>query len=122
MGGATFASLTTQLDVTGLPAGQYAVIVPALESPDALSRYAASPSSFELNVSGNQTIPVSFHVAYWVAVSVVGPGGASVLSGWVNANATLSLSAVPSPNSEFVSWTGNGTGSYAGPSPRPSLP
>ncbi|MCI4323058.1 MAG: hypothetical protein L3K03_03400 [Thermoplasmata archaeon] len=114
VGSYTFESSGRSLNVTGLSQGQYVVTVGAIETLDALTRYTPAPASFQVNVTGNLTVPISYTVAFWAAISVIGPGATSIPAGWIDANTTLSLGAVPGPGALFVSWSGNGTGSYAG--------
>ncbi|MCI4319794.1 MAG: hypothetical protein L3K23_06660 [Thermoplasmata archaeon] len=110
----------TGLTIAGLN-GSYTVVVPPVYVGTD-TRYVANVSgvtaSLSVSVAANATVTVSFTEQFLVTVTSGSGGSASAsptAAGWVNAGATVTLSATPANASEvFANWTGSGTGAYTG--------
>jgi uncharacterized repeat protein (TIGR02543 family) len=62
----------------------------------------------------NRTYTASFRTQYYLTMAHGTGGTVRPSSGWRNSGATVSITARPSTNYSFSSWTGTGTGSYSG--------
>jgi hypothetical protein len=118
IGGSTYGSVGTSLNVTGLLAGTLTANVLTTYSPDALTEYTAENRSATIHV-GPSTSPVfvTFKPAYWVEVTAVGPGSVSVGSEFVAGGKALSILATADLGDVLTSWTGTGPGAYSGSQP-----
>jgi hypothetical protein len=118
IGGKTYGSVGTTLNVTGLPAGTATALVPTTYSPDGSTGYTAENTSPTIHVGPSTgTVWVTFKTAYWVEVMAVGPGTISAASAFVPSGSALSVLATPAPGDVLSSWTGTGPGSYSGDQP-----
>jgi hypothetical protein len=110
----------TGLTIAGLN-GSYTVVVPPVYVGTG-TRYVANATSvtasLAVSVAANQSLAVSFIEQFLVTVTN-GSGGtvsaSPTASGWVNAGASVTLSATP-VNASFLfsNWSGTGAGSYNG--------
>ena len=101
------------------PNGSYAYSVLSPTPADHGTRYVATPSSGSVDVSGaNASVSVSYGPQYALAVTVapLGTGTVSPENGWYASGKTVSIDATPTPGNSFSNWSGQGTGSYTGPS------
>lgn len=100
--------------------GSYTLSVPAIYV-GAGDRWVATPANASETVTSNGTFSVSFVQQYLVTV-VAGPGGtATPASSWVVAGSVVDLTATANATSQFVNWTGTGSGSYTGTAASTSL-
>ncbi|MGC9146062.1 MAG: InlB B-repeat-containing protein [Nitrososphaeria archaeon] len=76
----------------------------------------AQSGSFKVTQSGYVTGNYQKQYYLNMSVSPSGAGTVSPGSGWYSAGSTVQISESPNPGYAFVGWTGNGTGSYTGPS------
>ena len=115
VGGTTYASTGTELNLTALPLGTITAKVPVAYSPDGLSQYTPQNASVTVHVGPTvQPVSVTFSTAYWVYLATVGPGTLSSGSNWVPAGQALSILATANSGDVLTSWTGTGTGAYSG--------
>lgn len=124
LGGTSYSSTGTMINVTGLLANTYPLTVLGAFSPDGLTRYSPLSPPATIAVTHNGTTKLTYSVAYWVTVSA-GAGGTvaapTTADGWYNAGSTLALSASPAATYDFLGWVGTGTGSYSGSSENQSV-
>ncbi|MGC2788727.1 MAG: alkaline phosphatase family protein, partial [Thermoplasmata archaeon] len=83
------------------------------------TRYVATPSSGSAEVSGaNVTVTISYAPEYSLTAvaSPVGDGTVSPESGWYSSGQKVSIQATPGSGDAFSNWSGQGLGSYSGPS------
>lgn len=78
-------------------------------------RWLATSPIFGLAADGMSQV-ITFQHEFLVVLAASPPEGGSVsgVSGWFNANATLSLTGTARAGWKLVRWEGNGTGSYSG--------
>jgi hypothetical protein len=115
IGGTTYASTGSELNVTGQPIGTLSVKVPVVYSPDGLTQYSPQNATVTVHVTGTQAaVPVTFVTAYWAYVTAIGPGTVSVGSSWVISGQGEQILATPTGGDVLTSWTGTGPGSYTG--------
>ncbi|MCI4365556.1 MAG: hypothetical protein L3K10_05795 [Thermoplasmata archaeon] len=114
--GTHYASTTTWINVSGLEAHSYQLVVPTTYSTDKLTEFTPSSPPTSLNVDANLTNEViSFTVSYYVSVQATQGGTVvSPSSGFVLSGKTVQLNASATPGYSFVGWTGTGTSSYTG--------
>jgi hypothetical protein len=102
-----------------LPLGSYATVPgPAIGVPRHLSteRYEpAAAQSFALGSAG-VTLAVPFALQYTLNLTVrpLAAGSAGRISGWVDADSNITLTAAPAAGFAFRAWYGWGAGSYNG--------
>ncbi len=79
-------------------------------------RWVSNADNETTAVTENGTLSVTYVEQYEVTVRA-SAGGAVTPAGteWVDAGSIVDLAAVAGASSQFVSWTGSGSGSYTGP-------
>ncbi|MCI4337382.1 MAG: hypothetical protein L3K17_09415 [Thermoplasmata archaeon] len=103
----------TSLTLGGLN-GTLAVTVPTVSAGPG-TRWTANQTHWNLSVTQNRSLDVSFSQQFLVAVSS-GAGGAASPAGdsWDDAGLVVQLSATSNGTSAFVRWNGTGSASYNG--------
>jgi List-Bact-rpt repeat protein len=108
------------LTIAGLN-GSYTLVVPPVYVGTG-TRYVANATSvtasLAVSVAANQSLSVSFTEQFLVTVTNGSGGTVSAIptsGGWVNAGASVTLSATPvNASYVFSNWSGTGDGSYTG--------
>ena len=114
LGGYGASGTNATLTVNGLN-GTYTLFVPSVYV-SAGARWVANLTNVSKTISANGSFAVSFSEEYLVTV-VAGPGGtATPATSWVAAGTQVTITATPNATSQFLNWTGNGSGSYTGAS------
>jgi hypothetical protein len=127
--GAGYSSDTATLSVPGLYSchenlslGTYSLLVPYAYAGSNGTRFV--PGTYPGSICGGSTISLAFQSEFHLGV-LSSPGGAVFTrvnttsepdEFWLASGADATLSSVASAGFYFVGWTGNGTGSYTGPS------
>ncbi len=80
------------------------------------TQYVPAPASGTVTPTAHTTTAVAFTTQYYLTMSANPAAGGTVTpaSGWQNAGATPTISAVAGAGYVFSSWSGTGTGSYSG--------
>jgi hypothetical protein len=113
--GVGYSTTGRWINLSALSPGSYSINVATSLSPDGLTQYTPATSHTSVTLLGNQTVPETFGISYWVN-ETASPGGAlsGAFNGFEPAGRSLTLSATPSPGYQFVQWVGSGTGAYSG--------
>jgi hypothetical protein len=112
--GTPYSSSTGNLSIAGLAAGKYAVSVGTTVSADGGTEWAPSGTPTSVSVPVSAPIPLTFDAAYWVSLSIQGPGTLSGVSAWAHAGAQFTVTATPNAGAQFEGWSGMGAGAYSG--------
>ncbi|MCI4324733.1 MAG: hypothetical protein L3K00_02450 [Thermoplasmata archaeon] len=121
VGTTAYAGVTPNINVSGLSATTYTVVVGVATSVNDTIRWIPALATFPLLVTQNGTKTVPFAPpSYWVSIAGSTGGTESPSSGWFESGAALALSATPDLGETFVGWTGTGTGSYSGNASTPN--
>ena len=117
LNGVTKTSTGSSISFTE-PNGTYAYTVSTPISGVAGVRYVTASSGSVTVNSNNPAVSVPYVPQYYLATysSPSAGGTTSPLSGWYNADSTVTISATLVSGYAFISWTGTGTGSYTGTS------
>jgi Divergent InlB B-repeat domain len=94
--------------------------------PGAVSgvRYIPTTTTYTFTVKGvNKSLSETFSAQFFVVTQANPTNGGTVTpaSGWVANQTKLTFTETPAASYIFLKWTGNGTGSYSGTTPSPSL-
>jgi hypothetical protein len=101
--------------------GRYTAVIPDAYPNGTASGVHYDPVSSTLTVDGGSSATVDFVPQYFVQIGATIGGSTSTPSQWVPSGGSVYLLEEPDPGYVFSHWQGNGTGSYTGATPSPTV-
>lgn len=116
VGGNRYTSTSSSLTVPGL-SGSVNYVYDSIVSGASGTRYNCSSGCLGTISSSSNTASANYVTQYYLTNNV-NPAGSGRFSnsGWYNSGSSVSISSTANSGYDFSSWTGSGTGSYAGTS------